>query len=217
MLNKNLNYNELIIKARHGSICHQKQLYKICLNIIQPVLYKYFSYCKHLGINREDLTNLMNETFLALMCEDVYHYSNFESYFKRKYEYDVLAILKSNNTIKGRIFCEALLDKEKDKKIDKSAKDDVENDDEVKKYIDAFSFIDTLKKKEELNEKDLTIFRDYLNGYKIKEIGSLFNLSSYKIRNSIRKTIKVIIDLKNFDSSNLGNEKRKNSWVLRGF
>lgn len=211
MLNKNLNYNELIIKARHGSICHQKQLYKICLNIIQPVLYKYFSYCKHLGINREDLTNLMNETFLALMCEDVYHYSNFESYFKRKYEYDILAILKSNNTIKGRIFSEALLDKEKDKKIDKSTKDDVESDDEVKKYIDAFSFIDTLKKKEELNEKDLTIFRDYLNGYKIKEIGSLFNLSSYKIRNSIRKTIKVIINLKNFDSSNLGNEKRKNS------
>lgn len=211
MFDKNVNYDELIIKSRHGSICHQKQLYKICLNLIQPVLYKYFAYCKHLGINREDLTNLMNETFLALMCEEVYHYSNFESYFKKKYEYDVLEALKNSKTIKRRIFCEALLDKEKDKNIEKPSKETGDYSDEVKKYVDAFSFIDTLKKNEELNKNDITIFREYINGYKISEIGTLFNVSSYKIRNSIRKTIKVITNLKNFNSSNNKIGKNKNN------
>ena len=92
MAGNNEYLNNLLKEARSNCRQAQKLLYKEALYLIQPLIYKYSSYAKNLGISRSDLQDLMNDTFFKLLSEDIEFYDNFVSYYRRKYEFDVLRI-----------------------------------------------------------------------------------------------------------------------------
>ena len=108
MTQKNEYYNNLVKLARTNSIYHQNLLYKEALYLIQPIIYKYKNYAIKFGISRNDLQDLMNETFLKLLLEKIDFYENFSSYYRRKYEFDILRLFKTYKTKKSLVLKEAL-------------------------------------------------------------------------------------------------------------
>lgn len=187
--------NNLLKKARSNCRQAQKLLYKEALYLIQPLIYKYSSYAKNLGISRNDLQDLMNDTFFRLLSEDIEFYDNFVSYYRRKYEFDVLRLFKTYRTKKSVVLKEALttsyfINRNNDDALQVSSVEEAP-DNEVfineKKF-----FLEKLQEIEVIKEKELGILTYYLNGYSVKDIASIFKTSEYKIRHIISLTAKKI-------------------------
>ena len=195
MMQNNSELNMLLIEARSGSIYHQKMLYKKCQTIIQPLVYHYSHYALKFGINRQDLLDIMNETFLKILVEDIEFYENFQSYYRKKYEFDVLRLFKSLKTRKNAIFIEALkpIYKEDGAENIETISSPKDNDNDFRKRLEIVLILQELFERKDLNKIECEIVERLLNGFKIIEIVPLLNVSEYKVRTSIKKVIKKII------------------------
>lgn len=195
MADKNEYLNNLLKKARKNSKYHQKLLYEEALYLIQPLIYKYSSYAKSLGISRRDLQDLMNETFLKLLSEDIEYYENIISYYRRKYEFDVLRFIKSYRTKKSVVLKEALSSSYfmYPSNKDYEQVSSVEEIGVEENFLnEGLFFLEKLKEIKVIKDKELGVLTYYLNGFSVKDIAPIFKTSEYKIRHTLNTTAKKI-------------------------
>ncbi len=208
MTQKNEYYNNLVKLARTNSIYHQNLLYKEALYLIQPIIYKYKNYAIKFGISRNDLQDLMNETFLKLLLEKIDFYENFSSYYRRKYEFDILRLFKTYKTKKSLVLKEALTtsyfkNRNNEMNLQNSSVEEISYSEKI---FDERNFaLERLKDLHHIEEVEMNIFQYYLKGFKINEIATIFKISEYKIRNSILDTARKLakLDFFNEESENI--------------
>ena len=164
--------------------------------LIQPILFKYLTYAFSLGLNQGDLKNLMNETYFKLYKENKTYYENFSSYYRKKYEFDLLNLFKKMRNKDNLRLREALsLSSTSDTNFLEerlAASINYLNETGESKDRETRLLLDYLESKRAYKSIELEALRMYLNGFTIPEIASLSGLTEYKIRTYIKNSIKKI-------------------------
>lgn len=190
------DFNKIIKEAREGSKVKQKLLYSYCKHLVYPMATNYLNYALKFGLNLQDLMDLLNETYYKLLTEKCSSYTNFDAYFRRKYEFDLLNILKQARSKKNLFFNEALkrsvfCDNGK-YYINYEVVDESVTIEESLIKSNNFTRLKITLIPPSINGRDLNILEKYFSGYKVKEIASSIKISEYKVRKSLKTTMEVI-------------------------
>lgn len=205
MKNFDNNYVEILIKNARFSITCQQLLYNLCKEIVYPVYRSMLSYAKAYGCNEDELNACLDDAFMKLIYEPTRTFTNFDSFFRKSYEFCVLDFIKTNKRYYEKV----------------SPKDDFDllfdDTNSLKKYdetglieksieSDIFDYIDVNREKFRYLE---IIILNYLSiGLSLYEIKEKMGCSYSKISFNYKSLISKLQIAFGQDKNNLKNAKK---------